>query len=123
MRNTGAIIAVVVVVLLLVLLFGGFGMMGFGGMMNGYGMMGPNGTTGHHGYGYGPLGGILSLVFFGLLIAGAVLLILWLVRNAGAGAMSLRRPGEMPLDIVKTRYAKGEITKEQYDAMRRDLEG
>jgi putative membrane protein len=98
-------------------------MMGFGGMMNGYGMMGPNGMMGRYGYGYSPLGGILSLVFFGLLIAGAVLLILWLVRNAGAGALNLRHPGEMPLDIIKTRYAKGEITKEQYDALRRDLQG
>ena len=119
MRNAGTVIIVVVIVVLLVLLFGGFGMMGFGGlgMMGGYGMMG------RYGYGYSPLGGIVSIVFFALLIAGAVLLVLWLVRNAGVSSMGLRRPGEGPIDILKARYARGEISKEQFDAMRRDLEG
>jgi putative membrane protein len=30
---------------------------------------------------------------------------------------------QTPLELLKERYARGEITREQYDQMRRDLEG
>ena len=32
------------------------------------------------------------------------------------------RTGESPLDILKRRYAGGEITREQFEQMRRDIE-
>lgn len=31
------------------------------------------------------------------------------------------RDSETPLEILKTRYAKGEITKDEYEDMKRDL--
>jgi len=31
------------------------------------------------------------------------------------------KDSETPIDILKKRYAKGEITKEQFDQMKRDL--
>jgi putative membrane protein len=31
--------------------------------------------------------------------------------------------GETPSEILKARYARGEITREEYDQMRRDLAG
>ncbi len=39
---------------------------------------------------------------------------------------NLPRPAQTsqsPQDILKVRYASGEITREEYDRMRRDLEG
>ncbi len=30
---------------------------------------------------------------------------------------------QAPLEILKARYVRGEITREEYDQMRRDLEG
>lgn len=122
MRNTNTVIAIVVIVVLAVLLLGGAGMMGF----SGFGMMGPgiNGGYGMMGYGgsygfrYNPIGTILSLVFWALIIGGAALLVIWLVRGAGKATAS----GESVLDILKARYAKGEITKEQFDAMKSDLQ-
>ncbi|HLO30021.1 MAG TPA: SHOCT domain-containing protein [Anaerolineales bacterium] len=31
--------------------------------------------------------------------------------------------GQTPLELLKARYARGEISREEYDQMRRDLEG
>jgi len=50
-----------------------------------------------------------------LVIAGVVALIKWL-------AGSPVRRGEMPLEILKARYAHGEINKKEYERMRRELQ-
>lgn len=123
MRSTGTITGIVLVVLLLVLLLGGAGMMGFGGFGMGPGMMGGYGMPGfggQFGFGFNPLGVILSLVFWALIIGGIVLLVLWFVRNPGR-TTSTTSAGETPLDLVKARYARGEINKQQYEELRRDL--
>ncbi len=58
---------------------------------------------------------VMMLVFWGLVIAGIVLAIRWLV---GQGA----RPGsDRALDFLRERYARGEINKDEFDARRRDL--
>ncbi len=70
--------------------------------------------------GWGIAMGIAMLLFWGLIIAGGVALVVWLIRQAGATPSG---GGSRPLDILQERYAKGEITREQYEQMRRDLEG
>jgi putative membrane protein len=80
-----------------------------------YGPMGgPGGGWGHMmGYGYG-YGGMLMWIIF-IVIFGV--LIYFLMQSAkGRG-----RVGETPLEILKKRYAKGEITKEEFDRMRKDV--
>ncbi len=119
MQNTTTVIIIVVAAILVLLFLGGVGMMGSGGLGMGPGMMNGNGMMGGYGYGYNPLGMILSLVSWALIIAGVVLLVVWLVRNAGKATGT---SSQAPLDILKARYAKGEITKEQFDAIQRDLE-
>ncbi len=122
MSNTGAVVGIILVVVLVVLLLGGAGMMGFGmmgpGMMGGYGGM--MGRFGGQAFGFSPLGAILSLVFWGLIIAGIVILVVWFVRNAGRTGLSASS-SDPALEILKARYAKGEINKEQYEEMRRTL--
>ena len=56
------------------------------------------------------------LVFWGVLIAGLVLLIRYL-------AMQSPRPsgGETPVDILNRRLAAGQITPEEYDAVGRKI--
>ena len=60
---------------------------------------------------------LMMLVFWGLVIAGLVLGIRWLARQ--------RRDErtDRALDILRERYARGEINKEEFDARRRDLSG
>lgn len=112
MQNTTTVLVIILAVVLVLFLFGGVGMMGFG--MLGPGMM-RGGMMGSYGWGFSPFGAILSLASWGLLIGGGVLLAVWLVRNSG------RSSSQSTLDILKARYAKGEITKEQYEQMKRDL--
>ncbi len=125
MNSTGTVVGIVLLIILVVLLFGGAGMMGFGvmgpWMMAGYGGMTRGfGTQGFgaQGFGYSPWWTIVPLVLWSLIILGIVLLVVWLVRSARRGNWSA--PSSNPaLEILKTRYAKGEITKEQYEEMRR----
>lgn len=59
--------------------------------------------------------GLLMLVFWGLVIAVIALGIRWLVRQG-------REPGSSrALDILRERYARGEINKDEFEAKRRDL--
>ncbi|MDL1894693.1 SHOCT domain-containing protein [Anaerolineae bacterium CFX7] len=71
---------------------------------------------------FNPVGGLLSILVGAILIGGIVLVVASLVRSNNPMA-PITPPRETPLDILKARYAKGEITKEQYDQMRKDLEG
>ena len=90
------------------------------GGMTGHGMMGPAfmGRGGGWMWGVGMwVGGLAMLVFWGALIVGAVLI----VRHLGGG-LPERDVRTSPLDILKRRYASGEITREQYEQMRKDLE-
>lgn len=62
---------------------------------------------------------------------GIAMLLLWLVIIAGIGvalvatirALPWSRPQgeESPLDILKRRYARGEISREEYERMKQEL--
>lgn len=72
------------------------------------------------GFGFPFMGmGLGMLVFWVLIIGGVV----WLVQSLarGTGSSPILPQGESPLDILKKRYARGEITKEQFEGMKRDL--
>jgi putative membrane protein len=67
--------------------------MGGSGMMAGFGWL-----------------GILTTVLFW---AGVILLVVWAVRNTGAS----QRPTSGPdaLEILKQRYARGEISRDEFE--------
>ena len=82
-----------------------------------YGPMGgPGGGWGHMmGYGLG-YGGMLMWVIFIVIFGVLIYFLMQAMKGRG-------RAGETPLEILKKRYAKGEITKEEFDKMRKDISG
>jgi putative membrane protein len=58
---------------------------------------------------------LLMLAFWGLVIVGLVLGIRWLVSQ-GKESRS-----DSALDILRQRYARGEINKDEFEAKKRDL--
>ena len=59
---------------------------------------------------------LMMLVFWAAVIVGIVLAIRWLVGQGRLG-----RPHDAALDILRQRYARGEINKDEFEAKRRDL--
>jgi putative membrane protein len=63
---------------------------------------------------------IFMILFWALIVAGIIALIRWAFGWSGAGGRAVG--GSRAIDILKERYAKGELTRDQFEAMRRDLE-
>lgn len=103
----GVIVAAVVIVSIFGGIFSGWG--GYGV----YGMMGPwmMGSTG-----WGWFMPILMIVFWGLVIWAIVALVRGLSSGGGGS-----RQEESALDMLKKRYARGEISKEEYEAKKKDI--
>ena len=82
----------------------------------------------HHGYGMmNGFGGSwmmgAGLLFWLLIIAGVIVLVVWAVRTAsGRGTGSAPQSADA-LEIARRRYASGEISKEQFEQLKKDLGG
>lgn len=96
-------------------------------MMGGVGMMGTDSsepdTTNRYNhnsmmdYGHGGLGGGLFMILFWLLIfAGVIALVRYTMKSNKTSVSS-----KSALDILKERYAKGEIEKEEFETKKKDL--
>lgn len=72
------------------------------------------------GYGMGWFGTIIMAVFWVAILVGIVLLIRWLIistRTEGRKAFE----ENSALEILKRRYAQGEIDKEEFEEKKKDL--
>jgi putative membrane protein len=84
--------------------YGGYG--GWGPGMMGYGLAGW----------FPP---IMMLIFWGAVIVAIIFLVRWLVH--GNKGSSTFRSEETAVEILKKRYARGEINKEEFEQKRKDL--
>jgi putative membrane protein len=70
------------------------------------------------------VGGLVMLVFWSAVIALVVLAIRALTGGGRASETGRNTPwAEDPLEILKSRYARGEIDREEYLQKREDLRG
>ncbi len=76
------------------------------------------GMMGSWGMGYGIFGSFMMLLFWVIVLAGVIFLIQWLVQE---GASESPLGHETPLDVLKKRYAKGEIDREEFESRKQDL--
>ena len=61
------------------------------------------------------LGWVVMLLFWGLVIVGIVFLIRWLVMpTVEQGRAGLPSAHKTPADILRERYARGEIEREEF---------
>ena len=79
--------------------------------------MGP-GMMGNWGMGW--FGGIFMIFFWVLIIVGLILLVRWLIQATGRKEFAGNH-GSNALEILKERYARGEIDKAQFESMKLDL--
>src|SRR3989338_2144405 len=84
----------------------------------GYGMMGGFNRKGMMGYGTGPgmmygygYYGIFNTIVWIAIVAAIAFFVLWLIRNSKKNSM----------DSLKLRYAQGEITKKEFNEMKKEL--
>jgi putative membrane protein len=72
------------------------------------------------GWGHMIFGMAMMILFWGAIIALIVLLVRWLWGHAGPQSPS-PTAHKTPLDILKERFARGEIDKEEYEERRKLL--
>ena len=97
-KDQNALLLILIAIIILLFLFAGFG-------MGGYGMMG-------FGMGFGSL---FMLLFWGAII--------WLVITLINSSQHNKGDNSDPLTILKKRFANGEITKNQFEEMKKEIMG
>ena len=111
-QSTVLIIGGVLLVIVVLLVSGFLLIWGFRG--TGFPMMGP-----------GMMGGFGAMFLVPLLVIVILGVVIWVAVGAtqktGAGSDGSDYKTETPLDILKRRYARGEIDKEEYETKKKDL--
>ncbi|MBI4453894.1 SHOCT domain-containing protein [Candidatus Woesearchaeota archaeon] len=91
-KDKNILVWILIAIIIVFLLVGSFG-------IGNYGMMG--------------FGFLFMLLFFGLII--------WLIVTLVNANQSSKKESEDSLTILKKRYASGEISKKQYEEMKKEL--
>ncbi len=69
---------------------------------------------GNHGF----MGGAFMWIFWIAVIVGIIFLVRWVVQQSRPGERKLE---ESSLELLKKRYARGEIDRNEYEQKKKDL--
>ncbi|MFQ6050816.1 MAG: SHOCT domain-containing protein [Candidatus Hydrothermarchaeota archaeon] len=73
---------------------------------------------GMNGFGMSGFGLISMILFWGLILALIVILVRWIISEGQLGGVKRK---EESLEILKKRYARGEIDREEFEEKKREL--
>lgn len=76
------------------------------------------GNYGGYGGAFGWIGPVMMLVFWGAVIFGIFVLVRFLMRQGNDHGKE-----DTALDILKKRYVRGEINREEFEEKRKELRG
>ena len=72
-------------------------------------------------WGMGWFGMIFMMIFWVLVIVALVFLIKWLIQTTGSGKAT-EQTSSRAVEILKERYARGEIDKAEFESKKNDLQ-
>lgn len=73
-----------------------------------------------HGW-YGIGGVVMMFIFFFIVIAALFFVVRWILGYRGCGISQTHKNNNDALEILKVRYAKGEITKDEFEEIKKHL--
>jgi putative membrane protein len=62
--------------------------------------------------------GVFMWIFWIAVVVGIIFLVKWIIMQSRPGEQKREEP---PLEILKKRYARGEIDKEEFEQKKKDL--
>lgn len=71
--------------------------------------------------GWGLIWMVFIFIFIAAIIVGTILLIVWLVKRANYSDDISKTKESNALEILKERYVKGEITKKEFETIKKDI--
>ena len=72
-------------------------------------------------WGMGWFGMMMMFLFWGLVIVGIVSIVRWLMQSTGSRGHSGASTSSQAMNILKERFARGELTRDQFESMKKEI--